>query len=216
MGGLENIFVTLANELSESVDIDVIIFNESAVVEKFDKNISIHLLYSNPSRFNPLLYTELYMLLKKLQPDIVHTHGVKSTQIFYYLNRLFHIPHIATKHNVRKGKIFNKIPNVIAVSKQVKESIVNENVSVIYNGINPIEVLPQNKDEIFTILAVGRLDKIKGFDLLIKECTKLNFRYKLYIVGEGDEREDLENLIIKLGLKDKIILLGFRKIYHNL
>ena len=209
-GGLENVFVTLCNELSKTVKTDVIIFKESAVEKKFDKTIRVHLLFSNPSRFNPALYIELYFLIRKLQVDIVHTHGAKTTQIFYYLNKLFHIPHIATKHNARRGKIFNKIPNIIAVSKGVAQSVSTDNVKIIYNGINPIEVFPQKQDKIFTILAIGRLDKIKGFDILIKECQKLDFTFKLNIIGEGKERNNLENLIHELDLNEKINLLGFR------
>lgn len=210
-GGLENVFVTLCNELSKSICVDVIVFKKSAIVQKFDKNINVHLLYSNPSRLNPLLYIELYRLLKKLNPNIVHTHSAKSTQIFYYLNKVLNIPHIATKHNSRKGKIFNKLQNVIAVSKSVKESISHNNVNVIYNAIEPEKILPIDKNKIFTILAIGRLDKIKGFDILIQECAKLNFPFELQIVGEGEERDALEAEIKKMQLDDKINLLGFRK-----
>ncbi len=48
--------------------------------------------------------------------DIVHTHGAKATQITYLLNKISPFIHIATKHNTRKGKIFNKVKNVISVS----------------------------------------------------------------------------------------------------
>lgn len=219
-GGLESVFVTQSNELAKRIHVDVLIFKESSVVEKFDKCVNIHILNSNPSRYNPLLFIEIYKLIVKLQPDIVHTHGAKSTQMFYYLNKLLHISHVATKHNVRKGKIFNKVENVIAVSKKVRETVLKTNVEVVYNGIKPIHVDDKSKqDKIFTIIAVGRLDKIKGFDILVKECVKLNFRFQVYIVGEGKEKENLKNLINNLGLKDKIILLGFRKdiaqLMHN-
>jgi glycosyltransferase involved in cell wall biosynthesis len=210
-GGLENVFVDLCNELSKRVEIDVIVFQESAVIKKFDKNVRIHILYSNSSRFNPLLHIELYTLLKKLKSDIVHTHGAKTTQIFYYLNKLLHIVHIATKHNTRKGKIFNKLQNVIAVSKEVSKSILSDHVKVIYNGIRIEKVLPHHKNKIFTILSVGRLDKVKGFDILIHECAKLDFLFNLQIVGEGIERENLEQKINLLHINDKVNLIGFRQ-----
>lgn len=218
-GGLENIFVSLCNELSKTIEIDVIVFKGSVFLEKFDKNVCIHLLSSNSSRSNPLLYMEIYRLIHKLKPDIVHTHSTKTTQIFYYCNRFLHIPHIATKHNSRKGKIFNSLPNIIAVSNGVKESILHENVKVIYNGITPVKVKPQIKYKVFTILAVGRLDKIKGFDLLIQECAKLDFPFQLQIVGEGEEKKNLELLINKLHLEEQVNLLGFREdipqLMHN-
>ena len=210
-GGLENVFANLCNELSKIIDLDVIVLQDSEVIKNLDKNIRVHVLAKKASRYNPLLYMELYSLLYKLKPDIVHTHGAKATQIFYYLNRLLDLPHVATKHNSRKGKIFNKLFHVIAVSKDVKESIKSHNVKIIYNAIKPVEVLPKKRGDIFTILAVGRLDRIKGFDILIKECAKLDFAFRLEIVGEGEERVELERIITELSLEDKVSLLGFRK-----
>jgi len=210
-GGLENVFVTLCNELSKTTEIDVIVFHKSAVIEKFDRNIRVHLLYANPSRFNPLLYIELFVLMQKLQPDVMHTHSAKATQIFYLLNKILHFRHVATKHNSRKGNIFNKLHNVIAVSEGVSHSISSDTVKVIYNGMEPVKLLPPSKDKVFTILAVGRLDKIKGFDILIQECVKLDVTYRLHIIGEGEQKALLESLVRKLKLDDKVSLLGFRE-----
>ena len=69
----------------------------------------------------------------------------------------------------------------------------------------------KSADPIFTLLAVGRLDKIKGFDILIKEVATLDFPFYLNIVGEGDEKEHLEKLIVELGLSEKVTLLGYRE-----
>lgn len=209
--GRGEVYIDLVNELCKNIEIILLIPSGALYKERIDEKIKIIEYKAYNSRNNPLLLIEIMQKIRKANPDIVHTHFVKSSAIFHRVNRFLGLTHVATKHNPRKGKIFNTLPNVIAVSKGVRESISNENVKVIYNGVNPIEVLPQNKDEIFTILAVGRLDKIKGFDILIKECAKLNFRFKLHIVGGGEERKNLENLIVKLGLEDKISLLGFRK-----
>jgi glycosyltransferase involved in cell wall biosynthesis len=209
-GGLENVFIDLCNALSKSEEVEVIVFQEASFLERFDKNIPVHLLRSSTGRFNFLLYKELYKQIKKIQPDLVHTHGAKASQIFYYLNLFLHIPHISTKHNSRKGKIFNKLSHVTAVSNGVKESMDNSNTKVIYNGIYPKHIAPKElKNTIFTMLAVGRLDKVKGFDILIKECSKLQFPFLLQIVGEGDEYENLKQLINELNLQEKVKLLGF-------
>lgn len=218
-GGLENVFVNLCNEMAKTIDIDVIVFNNSVVSSKFNKNINVHLLYSSPGRFNPFLYMELLRLLQKLEVDIVHTHSAKATQIFSYINIFLSLPQVATKHNSRKGKIFNSLPNIIAVSNGVKESILHENVRIIYNGITTVEVKSQLQNKVFTLLAVGRLDAIKGFDILIQECAKLDFPFQLQIVGEGKEKKNLALLIDKLHLEKQVNLLGFREdipqLMHN-
>ena len=62
------------------------------------------------------------------------------------------------------------------------------------------------------ILGVGSLIDIKGFDLLIKAFSKANTKdWRLIIVGEGINRIELEKLIRKLDLKDKVTLPGITK-----
>ena len=71
----------------------------------------------------------------------MHTHFAKATEIFAD-NKLMRLPHVATKHNPRKGKVFNTLENIIAVSQGVADSISVSNVKVIYNGIVPREASP--------------------------------------------------------------------------
>ncbi|WP_298782825.1 glycosyltransferase [uncultured Campylobacter sp.] len=61
----------------------------------------------------------------------------------------------------------------------------------------------------FNIVAVGRLDKIKGFDLLIRAASELKFDFELKIYGQGGERQNLQNLIDLLNLQDRVRLCGF-------
>ena len=61
------------------------------------------------------------------------------------------------------------------------------------------------------ICATGRLIKLKRFDLLIDAFAKIADQipdYMLFIFGDGEEKEDLENQIEYLGLKNRIILAG--------
>lgn len=56
------------------------------------------------------------------------------------------------------------------------------------------------------VLACGRLVPYKGFDVLIRAAFGQSF--EVWIVGEGRERERLEQLIENLGLQDRVRLLG--------
>ncbi len=59
------------------------------------------------------------------------------------------------------------------------------------------------------VLTVGRLNSQKAQDVLIKAfASSKNGGWKLYLVGEGEERERLENLIDSYGLQQKVLLLG--------
>ena len=60
------------------------------------------------------------------------------------------------------------------------------------------------------ILAVGRLCRQKRFDLLIKayKNSQLSSNLDLVILGEGQEKCDLDGLVFKLGISDRVHFLG--------
>lgn len=59
------------------------------------------------------------------------------------------------------------------------------------------------------LLALGRLHPNKGFDTLIRAMPALP-GCSLWIAGEGPERRKLEKLARKLGVEDRVRLLGWR------
>lgn len=63
------------------------------------------------------------------------------------------------------------------------------------------------------LLSVGRLNKQKGFDLAIevaRQLKKEGLDFKWYIVGQGEEKNNLERLIEQYSLSDNVLLLGVR------
>jgi glycosyltransferase involved in cell wall biosynthesis len=79
------------------------------------------------------------------------------------------------------------------------------------NPVFPCETSGQfiNKKKI--ALAVGRLVKQKGFDLLIKGFFRIAKAYpdwRLIILGEGPERKNLENLVNQYGIGEQVKLPG--------
>ena len=64
------------------------------------------------------------------------------------------------------------------------------------------------------ILTAGRLTKQKNHEYLIRELKDFlikNTEYNLIILGEGEERQNLERIIKKLNLSKSIILKGFKE-----
>ena len=63
-------------------------------------------------------------------------------------------------------------------------------------------------------LSIGRLTKQKNFAYLINEFSNCEFvkeNYKLIILGEGEDRRFLQNLINKKKLNNQIFLLGWKE-----
>jgi glycosyltransferase involved in cell wall biosynthesis len=97
----------------------------------------------------------------------------------------------------------------------VKHNTYAQNISIIPNTASyPLSVQepyikpnPSGK----TIIAVGRLDNQKGFDLLIDSFSNLAIKHpnwNLMIVGEGSLRSALEKQIQGLKLKSRVFLIG--------
>lgn len=96
-----------------------------------------------------------------------------------------------------------------------------EKVTILYNPVitpdvrekarQPIEHPWFEKDQPPVLLAVGRLTKQKDFPSLIKAFHLVSQTHpaRLIILGEGPDREALEQLIKQLGLENKISMPGF-------
>lgn len=87
-----------------------------------------------------------------------------------------------------------------------------EKVHVIHCGIKPDELTYQeDQRDPELLLAVGRLDEIKGFPILVEACARLRdrgARFHCEIIGEGPLRQTLQRAIDANGLGSIVRLLG--------
>lgn len=86
------------------------------------------------------------------------------------------------------------------------------NFKTIYNPINPFKAANGTAVNAKPfILAVGRLDQQKGFDMLIEAYHRLQpLDVDLLISGEGPDRDSLTKQIADLNLTGKVKLIGFK------
>lgn len=117
----------------------------------------------------------------------------------------------------------------IAISRKTKSDIdslsgMKNKVFVIHNGIAKIEFLNKEKArEIISQYAktqiykvepckwigtISELHKNKGLDFLISACQNLPDNVSVYIIGDGEEKENLEKQIKSFGLENKIFFTG--------
>lgn len=117
---------------------------------------------------------------------------------------------------------YKKFSNIICVSEEAKKCFIDQfgefnNLSVIYNPLDIEKIKkmanePIEKDDIFTICAVGRLTPQKGFDRLICATKKLvseNISLRVQILGDGVEKSNLESMVKEYNLNESIKFLGF-------
>lgn len=168
-------------------------------------------------------------ILSEEKPQVVHTHlfggdfwgGRAALQcgVPIVISTKHDIMYEGLLKNFLVNKIRRKFSRVIAISRAIedrlknKDKISSEKISVIYNGIDmskffvPDAKIFQANEIVFG--SVGRLVPIKGHDRLIKAVKYLKRdNWRLEILGDGPEKENLNNLIKQLNLEDKISLLG--------
>lgn len=165
------------------------------------------------------------------KPDIIYAHFFFNTLMGSFLKRKYSIPLVGIEHagrfrfdhldpnTLKDAKAaYEQTDAIITVSESLrkglyyhfqKESFVIPNITAnVFEKAN-ITSLPQCDDLVF--VSVGRLVKSKRFDLLIQSFGQINKslkKWKLNIIGPGEEKENLQQLINNSGLQDKIHLLG--------
>lgn len=205
-GGLEKHVIELANGLALEHHVSLIAHPRfktwlSDRVELINFDMS-------GSRHNP--WTK-YQLKKKIQmtaPDIVHAHASKTAQLMSGLIKKIKVPCIVTVHGAKsKLKPYAAFDTIIAVSQKLAEHInLPSKTEVIYNGVMLSQATqPWEKNRKF--LAIGRLNEVKGFDVLIQAWVGIEAQLNIY--GEGEQLQRLQALIEQLGLHNQVKLCGF-------
>ncbi len=136
-------------------------------------------------------------------------------KIFYFFIILLSDKTIAVSENTKKqiGKIFNK--KIIVIRNGIDEisfKTKEESRKFIYEKIinlNPKATSILAKKPLW-IGTISELHTSKGINYTIDAISKIR-NVIFVIIGEGEKRKELEEQIIKLGLSNKVFLLGYIK-----
>jgi len=230
IGGAERIVYQLSSDLKDEFD-SVHVASTGGLWESelSAKGIQHHKILDIDSK-NPLTVLKLLysigQIIKNNEITIVHTHH-RMAAFYIRLLKLFNsrLTHVYTAHNVFKDKLplyrfaLKNAKSVAvgeAVNKNLKEDVVITDSRVIYNGV----VLKETDDQVDEIISysgiklgcIARLSEQKGLTYLLDAMSLLTIKdIRLFIVGEGELREELENKVKELDLQDSVIFLGYRK-----
>ena len=122
-------------------------------------------------------------------------------------------------------EVLQKFQYIMCVSKETQRNMLElipelaDRYRVFYNIVNEEELKKKSdlreikKDrDVFSIVSIGRLDHQKGFDLgieVIERLCKEGYAIRWYIIGEGNQRAELEQKISEtVYAKESIVLLG--------
>jgi len=221
VGGAEKILTTLANYF-DNMGHSVTIIITSSNRPSFTLNRGVNLIsIANRANNIILLINSLIRGIISNSPDIVISFMSEMNILALIASKLAGKPIIVSERSAfdfldikpRWKKIrrvvypfVNSLVVLTDADKNryhfVKSRYKIENPLILKNAYTNIE-----REKI--ILAVGRLNRVKGFDLLIEAFSKFNRDgWRLLIAGEGRERKNLERLIESFQLSNRVELLG--------
>ena len=152
------------------------------------------------SRYSPLNTYKLIKFFNQNNVSILHCHGAKASTIGKGVKIFSNIKVVSTIHGHKKNNnAFTNLDAVIGVNKLLIENIPKG--TYIPNWFNPSHA-GERSSRTGPIIAIGRLEPVKGFNQLIKSW--INIQEDLEIIGSGPEEQNLHQLIHDLNLSDRI------------
>jgi len=185
----------------------------------------------------PFSIAKLRRELRTLGVSMVHANGLWDVPYAVWSARPFRIPvvaHIRTEVDVSKAKKYY-VPQasvVITTSQRVagalnRDGALRGRVRHLPNGVDLDRFDPQVcgeqvrdeygiSREALLFGAIGRIDKLKGLDLLVQAFSELSEKFlgaQLIIVGDSRGKgsefgEILRSRVLELGLNDRVIFTG--------
>jgi len=169
-----------------------------------------------------------------IKPDVVHTHHIgpllygsiaaAAAKVPVRIHTEHDVWHLQNRKRVRIQNLALKIakPTLVADAARVKtmlDSCFNYPKTVtIKNGIDCRKFHPNNQyqareacnlpQQATIIGSAGRLEKVKGHDVLITALRFLPPHVVVAIAGDGSQKVELQSLAHRLGVSNRVIFLG--------
>ena len=177
-----------------------------------------------------LFIARFYDEISRFAPDLTYAHFAGTrTNLAFYFYLLTSTPYIIKMH---AGDVFERVALlkmktnlallVITISEYnvrfIREHYpdVDSAKIIIHRCGIPMEAFTfepfKPGDGPPVIVSVGRLVKMKGFDLLIEASRRLldnGIDHRVFILGDGPEKSRLEEQVHELVLDDQVQLLGY-------
>lgn len=131
--------------------------------------------------------------------------------------------------NMQEAKnCYGRFDRIICVSEKVKSTFRHifpqcKDGEVLYNTVESKVITEKSLEMIdefvidsdyVNLVSTGKLIKVKGFERLIRVTGRLiadGISVRLYLVGEGEERRNLEQLVSEEGLNECVSFVGFKE-----
>lgn len=231
-GGAEKVIFDIAKEFNKNDSYKIILASHNLYDLNLYKECNLKLYDIEFNKLNILSIIknikEVVRICKDNNISIIHSHHRLTTVYALIVSKFIDVELVHTEHNVFPNKNWVNLrgKNIIAVSENVRDSLIKnkinkKHIKVIYNGIdlNNNKLYKDLKNEYgiekekFCFGTIARLTEQKGIFYLLKafkEIVKKNENTFLFLIGDGELREDIEHYIIENNLRHNIIMVGKR------
>lgn len=121
-------------------------------------------------------------------------------------------------YKVLAKRYYKRLDHIICQSAAMQKDLVNnfavaENkTTVVHNPVEAGTVIPVTGNKLYKFITVARLSAEKGIDRIIKALSLVDLPYQYYIIGDGNEKVSLQQIVNASGLNDKIFFTGLKEI----
>jgi GalNAc-alpha-(1->4)-GalNAc-alpha-(1->3)-diNAcBac-PP-undecaprenol alpha-1,4-N-acetyl-D-galactosaminyltransferase len=230
-GGAERVVSLLANRLCRQHQVAIATYSREKpfyILDERIRHLKLDLLSDSPTPLHTFLNTwhrirRLKEVFLKEKPDVIVSFMSHTNLLAIFAAKTVRIPIVVSERvaydfygssmlNIARRALYPFADALVVQTEgDRKHYPFVPKTFVIPNPVAvPVKVRPMETRERI-VLAVGRLEYQKGFDLLIPVFGKLESKdWRLVIVGEGSQRRELETLIEKANA-DNIRLVGRQK-----
>lgn len=196
-------------DISQKVKIIELSFNYSGVIDKIAKGFRTGY--------------DLRRIVKQINPDFILSILATTNLLTIMSTLLMKTPVIIRDafsptrkrgffEGILRKNLYRFASGIIAQTDEIKRAVEKEtghkNVKTIQNPVRNfnVEDIPRREK---IVLNIGALTTRKGQRYFIEACSKLNHPdWRFIILGEGEIRKSLENLIEELNVDDQVQLMG--------
>ncbi|MCD2255113.1 glycosyltransferase [Lactobacillus sp. CC-MHH1034] len=233
-GGGRTHIVQLIGALNKIEDIsaELLVFEDGAVAKMAREHDVKTTVIPQSSQMDMSVIGKYRQFVQDHDFDIVHTHGPRANVLTRFIYKQISATWVVTVHSEPKvdflnkgikGTIFYKL-NVSALKKAkhlylitnyfhdelIGYGIPETKMTPIFNAINFFDgPVAKKEHEAFNILNVARVVVVKNQALLLRALAKVNFDYRLTVLGNGPLEADLKQLAQELGIAKKVNIAGF-------
>lgn len=185
--------------------------------------------------FSPELLHK-YFIKEQYDIEISYLQGVttriiggapSSVKAIAWMHNCDH-PEITFKTIKERNRLLQRFDRIVSVSNTVEEKVRGcvtgklSNCQVIYNTQDVSHIIEashdlvpiMNTEKSLKFIAIGTLYDVKGYLRLLKSLYKLKlekFNFKMYFVGDGPQRKELEEFVKSHGMREYVTFFGFDK-----